>query len=78
VIAAVDFITVEVWSRVGFIRYVILFVIDLPSQRVEIAGIGPIPDGLWMEQAARNMIDDFRGFLRGKRFLVHERDPFFT
>ena len=31
-----------------------------------------------MEQAARNLIDDFTGFLRGKRFLIHDRDPLFT
>ncbi len=41
-------------------------------------GIAPIPDGLWMEQVARNLIDDFTGFLRGKRFVIHDRDPLFT
>ena len=50
VIAAADFFTVEVLSRVGLIRYVVFFVIDLPTRRVEIAGIAPIPAGLWMEQ----------------------------
>ena len=29
----------------------------------------PISDGLWMEQVARNLIDDFSGFLRWKRFV---------
>ena len=77
-IAAADFFTVEVWSSVGLIRYVVLFVLDLPTRKVEIAGIAPIPDGLWMEQVARNLIDDFTGFLRGKRFLIHDRDPLFT
>ena len=77
-IAAADFFTVEIWTRVGLVRYLVLFVIDLPTRRVEIAGIAPIPDGLWMEQAARNLVDDFSGFLRGKRFLIHDRDPLFT
>ncbi len=77
-IAAADFFTVEVLSRVGLIRYVVFFVIDLPTRKVEIAGIAPIPDGLWMEQVARNLIDDFSGFLREKRFLIHDRDPLFT
>ncbi len=27
---------------------------------------------------ARNLIDDFSGFLRRKRFLIHDRDPLFT
>jgi len=77
-IAAADFFTVEVLSRVGLIRYVVFFVIDLPTRKVEIAGIAPIPDGLWMEQVARNLSDDFSGFLRGKRFLIHDRDPLYT
>ena len=77
-IAAADFFTVEVWSRVGLIRYVVFFVLDLPTRKVEIAGIAPIPDGLWMEKMARNLIDDFSGFLRGKRFLIHNQDPLFT
>jgi transposase InsO family protein len=76
--AAADFFTVEVLSCVGLIRYVVFSVIDLPTRKVEIAGIAPIPDGLWMEQAARNLIDDFSGFLRMKRFLIHDRGPLFT
>jgi len=76
--AAADFFTAEVLSCVRLIRYVIFFVIDLPTRKVEIAGIAPIPDGLWMEQAARNLIDDFSGFLLKKRFLIHDRDPLFT
>ncbi len=54
------------------------FVIDLSTRTVEIAGIAPIPDGLWMQQVARTLIDDFSGFLRGKRFLIHDRDPLYT
>ena len=27
---------------------------------------------------ARNLIDDLSGFLRGKRFLIHDRDPLYT
>ena len=47
--AAADIFTVEALSCVGLIRYVVFFVIDLPTRKVEIAGIAPIPDGLWME-----------------------------
>lgn len=63
---------------VGLIRYLVFFVIDLPTRKVEIAGIAPIPDGLWMEQLARNLVDAFSGFLRRKRFLIHDRDPVHT
>jgi transposase InsO family protein len=31
-----------------------------------------------MEQVGRNLIGDFSGFLREKRFLIHDRDPLFT
>ncbi len=30
------------------------------------------------QQLARNLIGDFSGFLRKKRFLIHDRDPLFT
>ena len=77
-IAAADFFTVEVWTSVGLVRYLVFLVIDLSSRRVEIAGIAPVPDGLWMRQATRRLIDDLSGFLRGKRFLIHDRDPLYT
>ena len=31
-----------------------------------------------MPQMARNLTDAFDGFLIGKRFLIHDRDPLFT
>jgi putative transposase len=53
-------------------------VIDLVSRRVEIAGISRCPDGLWMEQVARNLLDVSDGFLLGKRYLILDRDPLYT
>ena len=38
-IAATDFFSVEVLTRTGLIRYFVLFIIDLKTRRVEIAGI---------------------------------------
>jgi putative transposase len=78
VIAAADFFTVEVLTRAGLVRYLVLFVIDLRSRRVRIAGLAPTPDGRWMRQAARNLTDGYDGFLAGHRYLVHDRDPLFT
>ncbi len=77
-LAAADFFTIEVWTKVGLIRYSVFFVIDLPTRRVEITGICPTPTGPWMEQIARNLVDVFGGFLRGKTHLIHDRDPLFT
>ena len=37
-----------------------------------------VGDGLWMRQVARSLIDDLGGFLRGKRFLIHDRDPLYA
>jgi transposase InsO family protein len=77
-IAATDFFSVEVLTRVGLVRYFVLFVIDLKTRRVEVAGIVPQPDGDWMKQIARNLTDCDSGFLNGVRYLIHDRDPLFT
>ena len=77
-IAATDFFSVEVITRSGLVRYFVLFVIDLETRRVEIAGILPQPDGAWMSQIARNLTDAEDGFLNGSRYLIHDRDPLFT
>ncbi len=77
-IAAADFLTVEVWTLRGLIRYHVLIVMDLATRRVEVAGICPQPDGPWMIQVARNLTDGIDGFLRHKCYLIHDRDPVFT
>jgi len=77
-IAAADFFTAEVWTAAGLVRYLVFFVLDLATRRVAIAGIGPAPTGLWMSRVARNLVDEFDGFLNGKRYLIHDRDPMYT
>jgi putative transposase len=78
VIVAADFFTVEAWTRRGLTRFLVLFLIDLSSRRVTIAGLARQADGLWMSQVARNLCDAAEGFLVGKRYLIHDRDPLFT
>ena len=78
VLAATDFFTVELMTLRGLVRYHVLFVIEQCTRRVEIAGIVPEPDGTWMEQVARNLTDAFDGFLRAKKYLIHDRSPVFT
>jgi len=78
VIVAADFFTVEAWTRRSLTRFLVLFLIDLSSRRVEIAGLARQANGLWMSQVARNLSDAAEGFLVGKRFLIHDRDPLFT
>jgi transposase InsO family protein len=78
VVAAADFFTVEVWTAGGLTRFAVVFVIDLATRRVEIAGILPEPDSAWVVQCGRQLTDPVDGFLRAKRFLLHDRDPRFT
>ncbi|PWT82042.1 MAG: hypothetical protein C5B58_08885 [Acidobacteria bacterium] len=77
-IIATDFFTVEVWTCCGLTRFVVLFFIDLTTRRVEIGGIASSANGLWMTQIARNLTDAVDGFLGGKRYLIHDRDPLYT
>ena len=77
-IAATDFFSVEVLTRRGLVRYFVLFIIDLQTRRVEIAGIAQQPDGAWMKQIARNLTGVDDGFLNGAHYLIHDRDPLFT
>jgi transposase InsO family protein len=54
--------------------YFTLFVIDVATRRVHIAGTTTNPTSAWMEQIARNLTDCEEGFLNGKRFLIIDRD----
>ncbi len=75
---ASDFFTVEVWTRAGLQRFVVLFFIELSTRRVEVGGIARVANGLWMTQIARNLTDAVDGFFIGKRYLIHDRDPLYT
>ena len=78
VLAATDFFTIDVWTGRGLTRFAVLFIIELATRRVEIAGIVSEPDSAWMTQVSRNVTDASDGCLTGKRFLIHDRDPLFT
>jgi putative transposase len=73
-LAATDFFTVEVCTIKGLVTHYVLFFIDVASRAVKIAGITPHPDNRWMTQIARNLTDPDDGFLRGKRYLILDRD----
>ncbi len=77
-LAAGDFFQVEVLTLRGIVRYSVFFVMELRTRRVHIAGIQPDPDGQWVLQVARNLLNDFDGFLQGKTHLILDRDPLFT
>ena len=69
---------VEAWGLKGLTRYLVFFVIELATRKVEIAGIHADPCETQMIQWARNLTDAQDGFLKGKRILIHDRDPLFT
>jgi putative transposase len=55
-----------------------LFVIDLSTRKVEILGVKHDPDGIWVEQVTRNLVDCEKGFLKGKKYLIHDRGTLYT
>src|SRR5665811_2524899 len=74
VLAGTDFFTVEVLTWRGLATYYVLFFIHLESRRVSLAGLTKHPTAEWMLQMARNATDESSGFLRGMRYLLHDRD----
>jgi hypothetical protein len=76
--AATDFFTTEVWTPKGLVTHYTLFLIDLKTRRVHIAGSTPNPDEAFMAQVARNLTDAVDGFLLPHRFLICDRDTKFT
>ena len=78
VLASVDFTTLEVWTKSGLVTCYLLFVMELVTRRVHFAGLTANPDEGWMLQVARNITDAEEGFLRGKKYLLMDRDAKFS
>ena len=77
VLAGMDFFTAEVLTWRGLATYYVLFVIQLETRRVTLAGITRHPTEEWMQQVARNLTDVDGGALLGQRYLLHDRDTKF-
>ena len=77
VLAGVDFFTVEVLTWRGLATYYVLFFLHLETRRVSLAGITRHPTESWMEQMARNAVDEAFGHLRQRRYALHDRDTKF-
>jgi transposase InsO family protein len=71
------FFTVEVVTWSGLVRFHVLFVIDLASRRVEIAGTTEQPHEAYMKQMARNLTDAVDSFLLKHKYIIMDRDPLF-
>jgi putative transposase len=55
----------------------VLFVIDVKSRRVHLAGLTRTPNEAFVPQVARNLTDCVDGFLRRHSFLICDRDTEF-
>ncbi|MFT5476421.1 MAG: putative transposase [Planctomycetota bacterium] len=69
-IAATDFFTIEVWTATGLKTHYVLFMIELDTRRVHLAGITRHPNDMWMGYAAERATQ----FLKGRRFLICDGD----
>jgi len=78
VMAATDFFTVEVWTPRGLLTYYVLFVMQLKTRSVRIAGVTTSPNSAYMKQVARNLTDVSDGFLVNSRYLIMDRDTKYT
>jgi putative transposase len=78
VIAAADFFTTEIWTAGGLVTHYTVFLIDIATRAVHIAGTTTNPDGSFMAQVGRNLTDCGDGFLISRRFLIIDRDSKYT
>ena len=76
-LAAVDFTTVEVWTRGGLVTFYLLFVMELKTRRVQFVGCTTNPNETWMKQKVRELTACDDGFLNGQRFVIMDRDATF-
>jgi len=77
VLAACDFFTIELLVGRKLVRCTLFFVMELATRKVFFAPVKPQPDGEYMRQVVRILTDSDDGFLYGKRYLIHDRDPLY-
>jgi transposase InsO family protein len=78
VLAACDFFTIELLVGRKLVRCTFFFVMELATRKVFFAPIKLQPDGAYMKQVAKLLTELEEGFLHGKRYLIHDRDPLYT
>ena len=76
--SAIDFTTVEVWTKGGLVTYFLLFAMELKTRRVHFAACTPTLGDAYMKQIARNLTDPFDGFLKDSKYVLMDRDANFS
>jgi hypothetical protein len=67
-IAARGFFTVEVWTYRARTRFVVVFLMELSTRRVEIAGVASDPESAWISQVSDEDIEDVLDTLKPHMF----------
>jgi transposase InsO family protein len=73
-LVAADFFTTEVWTPRGLVTYYTVFVLELQSRRVHVAGSTPYPDEAFVVQAMRGLANAIDGILQDGCVLICDRD----
>src|SRR5262249_32564894 len=77
-IVAREFSTVQIWTRTGLQRVVVLFFMALSTPLVILGGLATCPNGSWIATIARHLTDAVAGLLAGERSPSHDGDPLHT
>jgi len=73
-LVAADFFTTEVWTARGLVTYYTMFIIELQSRQVYVAGSTRYPDEAFVMQAIRGLANPVDGVLVNGCVLVCDRD----
>lgn len=75
---ACDFFTKDVWTGFGKVTHYVLFFIHIGTRRVHISGMTCRPNGLWVEQQARNLTMELEERGEKATYLLKDGDTKFT